>query len=89
VFVIYARPLLRRRDSGLVAAATPDQNDPGRLAATPPLDETGLEMEKEEGGLNPYMREESDTSKEETIEEFYHPGRQLHRSATSQRRRAG
>jgi hypothetical protein len=36
-------------------------------------------MEKEDGGLKPYMQEEPDTSEEETVEEFYHPGRQLHR----------
>jgi hypothetical protein len=79
VFVIHARPLFKRRDSALVTAATPDQNDPVRLAATPPLDKTGLEMEKEDGDLKPYLPEEPDTSEEETIEEFYHPGRQLHR----------
>jgi hypothetical protein len=88
VFVVHARPLFRRRDSALVTAADPDQNDPVRLA-TPPLDKTGLEMEKEQGSLNPYMREEPDTSEEETLEESYLPGRQLHRSATSHRRRAG
>jgi hypothetical protein len=88
-FVTYALPLFRRRESALVTTATPDQNNPVRLAPNPPLDKTGLEMEKEQGYLNPYMPEEPDTSKEETIEEFHHLGRQLQRLATSHRRRGG
>jgi positive regulator of sigma E activity len=36
VFVTHARPLFKRRDSALVTAATPDQNDSVRWAATRP-----------------------------------------------------
>jgi hypothetical protein len=71
VCIINSRPLLRRRGS----AMNPTQNDRDRLAATAPSDGTGLEIEKEERDLKPYLPEEPDTSKEEAREELYHAGR--------------